>query len=356
MQGKTPLVFVPGFKGCVLVDPQGTTAWLTGTQVLGFPSRSLALPLLWRNGLQQRDSLSPQEVLRKITIIPYLLETQLYGPWLETASRISRPFYPFAYDWRRDNRESVAQLEALIESVMQSHGGKQVQVVAHSMGGLLTLALLNRRPDLFQSVVFAGVPFAGGIGFLPDLHSGTAVGLNRKLLAPEVLFTFPSLYTLFPIDGSGLEDAHGHPVNMDFYSVDGWKNNALGIFSEQRDNLADLEGYLTQALTAARSFRGLLRPLEQTYPPIAVLAGRNFPTLARAMRGGPRSIRGLDFETPPKEPGDGRVRESSALPPSGIPYRIVYSDREHTQLLNDPVVTDLIENLARAQPGALQDR
>lgn len=48
------------------------------------------------------------------------------------------------------------------------------------MGGLITMVALNKRPELFQSVLFAGVPFMPGVGFLEDLHAGTLLYLQKK--------------------------------------------------------------------------------------------------------------------------------------------------------------------------------
>jgi hypothetical protein len=43
------------------------------------------------------------------------------------------------------------------------------QVVAHSMGGLVALHVLQRRPDLFHSILFAGCPFEGGVAYIKVL-------------------------------------------------------------------------------------------------------------------------------------------------------------------------------------------
>ena len=40
------------------------------------------------------------------------------------------------------------------------------QVVCHSMGGLVVLDVLSRRPDLFHSVLFVGCPLEGGVSYL----------------------------------------------------------------------------------------------------------------------------------------------------------------------------------------------
>ena len=42
----------------------------------------------------------------------------------------------------------------------------KAQVVCHSMGGVVVLELLARRPDLFHSVVFIGCPLQAGVTYL----------------------------------------------------------------------------------------------------------------------------------------------------------------------------------------------
>ena len=52
----------------------------------------------------------------------------------------------------------VDSFEIFLDKIAKELDSK-VQVVAHSMGGLITLVTLNRRPELFHSVLFAGKVF-----------------------------------------------------------------------------------------------------------------------------------------------------------------------------------------------------
>lgn len=56
-----------------------------------------------------------------------------------------------------------------------------MQIIAHSVGGIITLVVQNRRPDLIDRVVFAGVPFRGGLGYLDNLYLGTPIWREYKL-------------------------------------------------------------------------------------------------------------------------------------------------------------------------------
>ena len=335
-----PLVFIHGIKGSRLADAQGKTYWLTGLQALGLQTPDLRLLLA-----PEPDSpgeLVAVEPLGRVAVVPGVFQEQIYGPWLAAAKKMGVPFHSFAYDWRRDPSKSVDRLEAFIEAVRVKHAAKKVRVVAHSMGGLITLALLNQRPELFSGVAFAGVPFAGGLGFLVDLHVGTSAGLNSKILSPEVLFTFPSVYVFFPLNGAGLIDSANRPIPMDFYSAAAWKEKRLGLFARGGVSL-EQENFLARTLARAKSFRQRLAARRQAYPPVLVITNRSRPSLKEVVRDGPKSDHGWDFESAASGPGDGRVLEERSFPPSGIPYQTVYSEAEHSKLLNDPRVIAAIQ-------------
>lgn len=329
-----PMVFVHGIKGASLEDDQGRKRYLTGLQGLGLASARLALPLEWGPNGQARDALRPRGVLDKVVVIPGLVQSQVYGPWLKAAARSGTPFHPFAYDWRRDNWESLNKLEKFIEATSAAHGGEPVRVVAHSMGGLLTMAALHRKPELIHSAVFVGVPFPGGIGFLQDLHQGLRTGLNGRILSPEVLATFPSVYSLFPLQ----TDALGEVV--DLFSVEDWRRARLGPYRSEPP--AGFEAFFREALKSARAFRELVESPLDTDVKIYVVRGEAHPTLARIQRSPDGS---WDFESLPREPGDGRVRATSQVPKNAEVAGVFTTAYEHSLMLNDPAVQAWIWDL-----------
>jgi pimeloyl-ACP methyl ester carboxylesterase len=334
----TPLVFIHGIKGAMLKSGEGETYWLTPWQILGLGTRPLGLPLLWKNDDEQvRDEVTVGPILEDIRLIPFLLTEPIYGPWLRAARAMGRPFYAFAYDWRRDPIENTKRFEAFLEDVQAKHGGQRIEVVAHSLGGLITLAIVNRRPAMFRRVIFAGVPFTGGIGFLPDVAVGSTTGLNSRILSAAVMGSFPSMYAFLPLDGTGVVDRNLHPIHSDFFSVAEWKKNGWGLFREPGE-VAAKEKFLHTALEHAKSFRMSLVPQVTGYPPIWAVLSREHPTLAEVRHTG----RSWDFDSRPKLPGDGRVSETQALPPVGIPYQTVFSEADHVGLLNDPKVIALV--------------
>ena len=303
----------------------------------------------WERDEQQHDGLVAESPLHSVA------RQDIHASFLDWAETSVRAFHPFGYDWRRDNLETVDTFVTFLNRVSQQHGGAQVQVVAYSMGGLIAFVALNRRPDLFQSALFVGVPFGHGIGFLEDMHAGTATGLNKRILSPQVLFTFASPYSLFPGNESesGLMEQNGEGLPHDWYSPDDWERHKLGIFASlEPAQVTDEErAHLRSSLSRAREFRSLLVSRKERsfqYPPIAVLASDTHPTLSMVVRDGPRAVRGWDFQTAPQEAGDGRVLFSNAMPPEGVPYTVHRTLREHGALLKDiflvsEVLADLCE-------------
>jgi pimeloyl-ACP methyl ester carboxylesterase len=59
----------------------------------------------------------------------------------------AHPVYAFAYDWRRSNAETGAELAKKIKSVSDDNGGAKVVLVTHSMGGLVARYAVHPKVD-----------------------------------------------------------------------------------------------------------------------------------------------------------------------------------------------------------------
>jgi pimeloyl-ACP methyl ester carboxylesterase len=342
---KSIMIFIHGIKGSLLADEKENIVWLNGSQGLGISAPKLSLPMNWNGDIQEKDSIRSVGILSDVKVIPFLLEEKIYSPWLQSGKDLySDQFYSFHYDWRRDNLESVSSFESFVDKIRKENTDANITVVAHSMGGLITLVLFNKRPELFQKIVFVGVPFYGGIGFLEDLHVGIPTGLNSKILTQEILFTMPSVYTLFPIETKDhiiAEDLSGTPIEIDFYSADAWKKNKFSVFANDTDSEKKFS-FLEKALKKAKQFKEQIKFAKIKYPPILVVTGKSNPTLSKIQKNGKHSFKGWDFKSLAFEPGDGRVLEKNSFPPKGILYETFYSEATHSALLNDPKVVDRI--------------
>jgi hypothetical protein len=120
-------------------------------------------------------------------------------------SKHCRPTAVFSYDWRRPLPELCADLHEFCETTFP---GQPVQILAHSLGGLMTFAAMRAHPEKYApGAVVAGVPFETGIQYLQDLHKGYYTELDRcRQFTPEVQFTMSSHWSFFPISKKRLED------------------------------------------------------------------------------------------------------------------------------------------------------
>ena len=123
-------------------------------------------------------------------------------------------YYIFSYDWRQDNVATARELDKFIAQIREDYGAPdlKVDIVAHSMGGLITRYFVrygtldvlddNEFPvnqygaSRIRRVILLGTPNLGSIGAVSTLIRGYRVGLG--VVAPEVVATFPSTYQVLP--------------------------------------------------------------------------------------------------------------------------------------------------------------
>lgn len=343
-----PLLFIHGIMGGRLEHANGQEAWLTAPQALGWEASELALPLRWKNDSEQaRDGIRPVAPLDKVTLIPAVIESQIYTGILREGPRHYAHFEGFGYDWRRSNLENTEQLLQRVRALRDIHQ-KPVNIVAHSMGGMITLAAMQREPELFRRVFFVGVPFGGGIGFLKDLHLGAKTGLNSQILRPEVLATMPSVYGFFPRQARDDLKSGAQIVDVNFFDPTEWERLKIGPFAYDFAQTSEFKAHFRKALAVGERFResmfqGALsaekfqRKASHGGPQVYVVASRHLPTMVQIVQNGPDSVRGWDFKNGRREAGDGRVAYARAFPP-GLEYRHFEAQAEHSQMLNDPAI------------------
>ena len=310
---EVPLVFIPGMKGTHLSyyddeyddheqqkrqqkQKQRQRAWLSFGNLINFPPkadnyfpRSLALPLTYHEDgetgelVQDRGHLRPDGIVENIIeysndIITggddddYSKKNKLllklfpfYGQAVELFMNTKFTKRPnvacYDYDWRRPLEELSLDFEKYLD---EKFPGQPVQVVAHSMGGLITFGAMRRNPEKFApGAVFVGVPFGTGIQYFQDLHRGYFTELNRcRQFLPQAQFTMSSHWSFFPTnkeeaadlfvdvsdntmnstfiaDKSGIGNpgiefqpipVNGTNVEVNFYNVSEWERIECGIF------------------------------------------------------------------------------------------------------------------------------
>ena len=249
--------------------------------------------------------------------------------------------FQFGYDWRRDIRETAAELYRYLQDKRQyvaAETGRdpaevKFDVVAHSMGGLVTRYMLRYGDDasptpeltwkgaeLVGRVMVVGTPNAGSVESLRQLVEGKRFGPWFLPEAPAaVLGTIPSIYQLLPrprhdkvVDGGAAVDLFDPAA----WASRGWglAGNADGLDlllptksdSDRRRVAAD---HLAKCLLAAEQTAAALDSPADLPPGLELhLFAGDAAETAKVLRWD-----GEDLQTVETAAGDGTVLRSSAM-------------------------------------------
>ncbi len=254
---RNPVIVIPGILGSRLVDPNSDTlVWGAFGSGSANPNstdgaRLIALPMKLGVPLSElRDGVVPDGALDRVrvSVLGLPLELEAYASILATlgvggymdqslggknAVDYGTDHYTcfqFDYDWRRDNVESAAKLLAFINEkrafvqrhLAEDYGGEpgdyevKFDIVAHSMGGLLTRYMLRygdaepeqalaegvtwKGAEHVERVVLVGTPNAGSVKALINLIQGLKPSPFHARYDAALLGTMPSIYQLLPRD------------------------------------------------------------------------------------------------------------------------------------------------------------
>jgi len=376
---RRPIIVIPGILGSTLVDEKsGQTVW--GAFAGGYArpdrpegARAVALPLDPEKG----DAVVPIGVLEKLKVrflgLPISLKAYVNiinvlgaGGYADEALGLAGSVdygddhytcFQFSYDFRLDNSENARRLHEFIlekrEYVREEHerrygpqGDAEIKfdIVAHSMGGLLTRYFLRYGgeplgdegplPELtwagaeyVERAILVGTPNAGSLEALLNLVDGEKFGPTVPRYSAAILGSFPSVYQLLPRSRHGAlrDSSNGEPLG-DIFDPSLWKELGWGLSSPgQEEHLSWLlpevddpaeryrlaERYLSWALVRAERFTRALdlpaSPPEGTE--LFLVAGDSVPTAHRANV----DRRTGEVTIAHHAPGDGRVLRTSAL-------------------------------------------
>ena len=372
-QARTPpVILIPGALGSRLLDQRnGAEVWPGSTlTLLAGSKQDLALPF---------DPVTLQPVddgLQASGLFEEILQADFYGAILQTLRQSGgfvpgklgehadprvRRYYVFAYDWRHDNVTSAKRLDALIEQLRRDYDDPnlKVNVIAHSMGGLITRYYLRYGTvDALEgegdfpinmagakkvgTAVLLGTPNLGSVSSLQSMLLGHRVGLRR--IEPEVLATMPSVYELLPHPLTDWSvDSSGKDLDLDLYDVATWKRMQWSVFdpavigrlrarfklpSEANAHISALQAYFARNLERARRFIWSVTFEEPSSPVKFVVFGGDCVLTPARIVIEPQAGRSLarlfpadvqhklpdvDYSRLMLEPGDGEVTKPSLL-------------------------------------------
>ena len=212
-KGPYPVIIIPGITGSELKGTETLywppdTAGLEGGNYLTFIANFMALALN-----ENAESAVTMNPVRFSPMTEYIEGSNIgaantYGDLtIALSDELGKEnVWFFGYDWRMDNRVTAVELSNYIDKVLEETKADKVNIVAHSMGGLVTSAYLAKYGDegkkKLDRVITCGTPFLGSQGAHSTVSDGSGfMGGEYNDLAgvfKQIAITLPSIYQLLP--------------------------------------------------------------------------------------------------------------------------------------------------------------
>jgi len=289
---RNPVIVIPGILGSKLVDPaSGRIVWgafggesINPTTPDG--ARLLSLPMQENATLSQlKDEVHSAGALDRIRIefagLPItlnaytrILTTLGAGGFrddqLGEAGQIDYgdehyTCFQFDYDWRRDNIENAQRLarfivekKAIVAQEIKkrfgvSHHDVKFDIVAHSMGGLITRYFLRygdtdlpedgsalevtwAGAEHVQRVILVGTPNSGSLNAINQLVEGVRFSPVLPEFKAAIIGTMPSVYQLLPRTRHGqvVDRKNDQPIG-DLFDPHLWEQLGWGLADPDQD-------------------------------------------------------------------------------------------------------------------------
>ena len=367
------IIFIPGLYGSELIDNQsGENRWANVSEIL-FERKRLTV---CEHSDTSCASMSVGKVIKEVDVIPYVWSQPVYIEILEHLRQLSgnlADIVEFPYDWRVGVTEHVQRLDELVEQYKNK--GKNVHVVAHSMGGLLvsyylqygtqplsstTLSDVGRKK--ISSVVMAGVPFKGSAeAFINLIHGATFYG-NDIMFDINTYRTFASIYQLLPAGNTTLLTPSFSSLNIDLKSTENWAHHKWSHDVPTPINMDYLES--SQLLEEKLHSHNISSSTDKVN--VLYIRGKGHPTLDKIIWDQKRDrwITGLELPEQAKlnstqyEDGDLSVTFDSSELPAGLKKQwnvkeVVVNEEHRTLLINDTVIQQLNQHLLSAMATSI---
>ncbi|XP_009383344.2 phospholipase A(1) LCAT3 isoform X1 [Musa acuminata AAA Group] len=157
-------------------------------------------PSLWAKLLRLTDVYQFHEMIDMLIGCGYEKGTTLFG---------------FGYDFRQSNRidKTMDGLKQKLETAYKASGGKKVNIISHSMGGLLVKCFMSLHNDDFSKYVNKWIciacPFQGAPGCIYDslltglqfVYGFESFFFVSRWTMHQLLIECPSIYEMLPNSG-----------------------------------------------------------------------------------------------------------------------------------------------------------
>lgn len=208
---RNPVLIVPGLLGTEMKKGE-ELLWLNPAMVNPFNDDSFMDPLQFSDSLLPIDAgVDETDVIGSKTLGPITFDYTegLINEFAGQGYVEGESLFTFPYDWRygvsgvyEDGRTNADLLAEKINEILQQTGAEEVDIVAHSLGGLIVkkYAMDNPSDNHIGKSVFVGVPNTGAPKAVKVLLQGDnfgVLGLSDQEMK-KIAENLPSGYDLLP--------------------------------------------------------------------------------------------------------------------------------------------------------------
>lgn len=356
---KTPVLIVPGLTGTELKD-NSELLWADVPRMVNpFNDDSFLNPLAFNVGLTSIDLISSGEVIRREPSLDYT--DGLINEFKNQGYVEDKDLFTFPYDWRYgvsgkylDGKTNIDLLAQKINDILTQTRADKINIVAHSMGGLIVKQyVMNYPTHHINKAIFVGVPNTGSPRAIKVLVQGDNLdipGLN-DLEVKKISQNMPAIYDLLP--SQQYYDSKGSYVKVIDQGFTGLNTTSKDLnYSETKDFLVNEHSLNTLAVSNAeglhtQSFDNFdLRTAGiDTY----VIDGCKTGTLGKIIETQSRDLLGqeiISYRNPELTPGDGLVPfESSTNLPVDVSKKYYALKGNHSELMSHDGIRQEIVNI-----------
>jgi pimeloyl-ACP methyl ester carboxylesterase len=162
---------------------------------------------------------------RNITDLSKFLQAQGYEKNVVGSPKPTARLFEFYYDFRYSVPQIAARLSDYVEAVKRQTGAQRVDLIGHSMGGVIVKQYLTNGENAanVRSIVFAATPHLGAPKALKALRYGDDldIAVFDECKLKRAVHNMPSMFNLLP--GKRYFDVSGGGYFIDARDLDGDK-------------------------------------------------------------------------------------------------------------------------------------
>ncbi len=371
----TPLILIPGIAGSELKSDQTFTSTIKDCGIL--PEFSYGVnDIVWVNTKMalispcddyfdilklKADGQTPE--YPQVVLSGAFLQ-RFYGDFIkfftDNGHDLNKTLFIFPYDWRLDISGTASLLDQKIQSVKTETGSDRVDIIAHSMGGLVARNYIadSEKAKNVRKLFTLGTPHLGSVKSLKTLLYGDCLALEfgpfclsiNQSEVKDVIKNMISGYELVPSQ-EYFNFYNGQDINHPYP----YKTESGTLNYTQIKNLLTSLSFNTSLFNPSETFHALDNSLPNTNDvDVTVITGSGQPTLGQIIEEKRISLLGVPYihKDMININGDEIVPLFSAsLNDAGRnkslfnPAKVFYTNQEHGNLVASGPALNLVKNI-----------